>query len=260
MVPARLRELPVLVIVTYRPEYSPRWTDQAHVTLLSLNRLGRRQGAELIARVTGGKALPQELLEQILTHTDGVPLFIEELTKSVLESKLLREENDRYTLQAPLPALAIPTTLRDSLIARLDRLAPVRELAQIGACIGRQFSYELLARVSRLSNDQLEEAVQKLVEAGLVYRRGTPPDATYTFKHALVQDAAYDSLLKSRRALLHAQIARVLEKDFADALANEPELLAHHYTQAGDLAAAIPLWRKAGGAGCAQSRAAGGYW
>jgi tetratricopeptide (TPR) repeat protein len=242
----RLRELPVLVIITYRPEYIPRWTDQAHVTTLGLNRLGRRQATALVAKVTGGKVLPHEVLDQILAHTDGVPLFIEELTKSVLESKLLREVGDQYVLDGPLPALAIPTTLRDSLIARLDRLAPVRELAQIGACIGREFSYELLAALSPLQGERLDEALEQLTKTGLVFRRGTPPDASYTFKHALVQDAAYDSLLKSKRAQLHAQIAQVLEKEFFDQVENAPELLAHHYTQAGTLATAIPLWRKAG--------------
>src|SRR5207344_3199209 len=223
-----------------------KWTEQAHVTLLGLTRLGRRQAAELVTKVTGGKALPAEVLEQIVAHTDGVPLFVEELTKSVLESGLLREAGDHYTLLAPLPPLAIPTSLRDSLLARLDRLAPVKEIAQIGACIGREFSYELLACISTLSTEQLDASLRKLTEAGLVYRRGTPPDATYTFKHALVQDAAYDSLLKSKRAQLHAQIAQVLEKDFSDTVANEPELLAHHHTQAASLAAAIPLWCKAG--------------
>ncbi len=242
----RLQALPILLVITYRTEYTPHWAEQAHVTTLGLSRLGRRLGAELVAKVTGGKTLPQEVLDQIVAHTDGVPLFVEELTKSVLESGLLREADGRYTLQAPLPALAIPTSLRDSLLARLDRLAPVKEIAQIGACIGRQFSYELLACISTLRNEQLEEALKKLTEAGLVYRRGTPPDATYTFKHALVQDAAYDSLLKSKRLQLHAQIAHALEKDFAERVTNEPELLAHHYTQAGDLVSAIPLWRKAG--------------
>jgi predicted ATPase/adenylylsulfate kinase-like enzyme len=242
----RLRDLPVLLIVTYRPEYSPRWTDKAHVTLLSLNRLGRRQGAELVAKVTGGKTLPQEVLEQIVAHTDGVPLFVEELTKSVLESKLLRDTGDRYFLDGPLPALAIPTTLRDSLIARLDRLAPVRELAQIGACIGREFSYELLAMVSPFKGARLEEALEQLTKTGLVFRRGAPPDATYTFQHALVQDAAYDSLLKSRRVQLHAQIAEALERDFSGRLANEPEVLALHFTQAGLSERAVPYWMRAG--------------
>ena len=242
----RLRNLPVLVLVTYRPEYSPRWTDQAHVTTLGLNRLGRRQGAELISKLTGGRALPQEVLDQILAHTDGVPLFVEELTKSVLESKLLREAGDRYVLDGSLPALAIPTTLRDSLIARLDRLAPVRELAQIGACIGREFSYKLLAALSPLKGERLEEALEQLTKTGLVFRRGAPPDASYIFKHALVQDAAYDSLLKSKRAQAHAQIAQALDRDFSDTVANEPEMLAHHYTQAGNLVSAVPWWRKAG--------------
>ncbi len=242
----RLHAVPVLLVMTYRPEHMPPWVGQPNVTSLTLNRLGRRQGAELVAKMTGSKALPQEVLQQILAHTDGVPLFVEELTKSVLESGLLRETGDQYTLRAPLPLLAIPTSLRDSLLARLDRLAPVKEIAQIGACIGREFSYELLACISTLTNEQLEEALKKLVDAGLVYRRGTLPEATYIFKHALVQDAAYDSLLRSRRQQLHAQLGNVLETEFSDIVASEPELLAHHYTQAGNLAAAIPWWRKAG--------------
>jgi tetratricopeptide (TPR) repeat protein len=164
----------------------------------------------------------------------------------VLESGLLRESSGRYTLQAPLPEFAIPTSLRDSLLARLDRLAPVKEIAQIGACIGREFSYQLLACVSTLRAEQLEEAVKKLTEAGMVYRRGTPPDATYTFKHALVQDAAYDSLLRSRRVQLHAQIAGALERDFSERMVNEPELLALHFAQAGLNERAVPYWLKAG--------------
>jgi hypothetical protein len=242
----RLQTLPILLVITYRTDYTLHWAEQAHVTTLGLSRLGRRHGAELVAKVTGGKVLPREVLEQIVAHTDGVPLFVEELTKSVLESGVLRETSDQYVLSAPLPVLAIPTSLRDSLLARLDRLASVREIAQIGACIGREFSYELLASASAFGNDRLEEALRKLVDAGLVYRRGAPPDATYTFKHALVQDAAYDSLLKAKRQQLHAQIAHALEKEFSGRVVDEPELLAHHYTQAGKLAEAIPLWRKAG--------------
>lgn len=242
----KLARLPLLFVVTHRPEYVPPWAGQSGVTSLALNRLGRREGAQLVAKVTAGRPLPGALLEEILSRTDGVPLFVEELTKSVLESGLLREAGDRYTLQTPLSALAIPTSLRDSLVARLDRLATVKEIAQIGACIGREFSYELLARVASLDGGQLEAALDKLLDAGLVIRRGTPPDASYTFKHALVQDAAYDSLLKSRRIQLHAAIAQALEQEFTDRVANKPEWLAHHHTHAGNLDAAIPLWRMAG--------------
>jgi len=242
----RIQTLAVLLVITHRPEYTLRWAQQPHVTRLGLGRLGRRQGAELVAQVTQGRALPAEVLQQIVAHTDGVPLFVEELTKSVLESGLLRQAGNEYTLQTPLPPLAIPTSLRDSLLARLDRLTPVKDIIQIGACIGREFSYELLARISELADHHLESSLGKLIEAGLVYRRGTPPDATYTFKHALVQDAAYDSLLKGKRQLLHGRIARVLQEDFADRVATEPGLLAHHYTKAGNLAAAIPWWREAG--------------
>jgi len=242
----RLQALSVLLVVTHRPEYMVRWAQQPHVTILGLGRLGRRQGAELVNQVTLGRGLPAEVLERIVSHTDGVPLFIEELTKSVLESGVLREAGDQYALQSPLPPVAIPISLRDSLLARLDRLAPVKDVIQIGACIGREFSHELIARVSALSDARLEEALEKLTEAGLVYRRGTPPDATYTFKHALVQDVAYDTLLKSKRQRLHALIADALEKEFPQSVATKPELLAHHRTQAGHLTAAIPLWRSAG--------------
>ena len=242
----KLQGLPVLLVMTYRLEYVPLWAGQANVTSLILNRLARRAGAELVGAVTQGRALPAEVLDEILARTDGVPLFVEELTRSVLESGLLRAEGDHYTLQGPLTALAIPASLRDSLMARLDRLGPVKEIAQIGACIGREFSYELLERVALPDGEPLDASLERLVDAGLVSRRGLPPDTTFTFKHALVQDAAYDSLLKSRRSELHAEIARVLETEFADGMASKPEWLAHHHTQAGHLAQAIPLWRKAG--------------
>ena len=204
----RIRQLPVLVLITFRPEFQPPWTGQAHVTTLTMSRLGRRQGADLVARVTGDKPLPAEIVEQIVARTDGVPLFVEELTKTVLESGLLADAGDRYELSGPLPPLAIPTTLHDSLMARLDRLAPVKEVAQIGAVIGREFSHELLAAVvAAVRADLLDDALDQLVASELIFRRGTPPEATYTFKHALVQDAAYQSLLKSKRQQLHARIA-----------------------------------------------------
>jgi len=243
---ARVRRLPILLVVTFRPEFAPPWSDLPYVNLVALDRLGPGEGAELATNVAQGKGLPAGLLDQIVARTDGVPLFVEELTKSVLESGLLRETNDRYALQPALPGISIPSSLRDSLLARLDRLSPVKYVLQIGACIGRDFSHGLLARIPELRDERIDEALVKLTEAGLIFRRGTAVDAIYTFKHALVQDAAYDSLLKSKRQQLHAQLAQVLQEDFADRVANDPDLLAHHYTQAGNPAAAIPWWREAG--------------
>jgi class 3 adenylate cyclase/tetratricopeptide (TPR) repeat protein len=242
----KVHELPILVVLTYRLEYVQPWTTHPGVTTLTLSRLGREQAVQLIHMVTGGKALPPEVLDEILVRTDGVPLFVEELTRSVLESGQLREENDYYVLQGPLAGLAIPASLRDLLMARLDRLGPGKEFAQIGACIGREFSYELIERISGRNAEQLEVSLEKLVNSGLVGQQGSPPAALYTFKHALIQDAAYDSLLKSQRSELHGRIAQVLEKDFAERVSHAPEWLAHHHTQASHLSEAIPLWRKAG--------------
>jgi class 3 adenylate cyclase/predicted ATPase len=239
----RTRQLPVLALITFRPEFQPPWSGQAHVTSLTMSRLGRRQGADLVARVTGAKPLPATIVEQIVARTDGVPLFVEELTKTVLESELLADAGDHYELSGPLPPLAIPTTLHDSLMARLDRLAPVKKIAQIGAVIGREFSHELVAAVSSLSEADLNSALDQLVIAQLIFRRGTPPEATYSFKHALVQDAAYQSLLKSRRQQLHGHIARVLEDEFPD---TPHEVLAHHFTEAGLDEKAVGRWYAAG--------------
>jgi predicted ATPase len=251
----RVRTLPVLLIITFRPEFTPPWTAHAHATLLTLNRLGRRQGAALVARVTCGKELPAEVVGQIMAKTDGVPLFVEELTKTVLESGLLQEEESRYALTGPLPPLAIPATLQDSLMARLDRLAPAKEVAQIGAVLGREFSHELLAAVAPLRDNELQDALTQLVEAELVFRRGAPPEAIYSFKHALVQDAAYQSLLNSRRQQLHARIAQVLEERFPMTAEVEPELLAHHCTQAGLHEKAVAYWHRAGQRAFARSAA-----
>ena len=239
------QRLPVLVLITFRPEFQPPWTGQAHVTALTMSRLGRRQGADLVARVTGDKPLPAEVVEQIVARTDGVPLFVEELTKAVLESDLLIDAGDRYELSGPLRPLAIPTTLHDSLMARLDRLAPVKEVAQTAAVIGREFSHALLAAVSLLPEDPLDDALDRLVASELIFRRGTPPDAAYTFKHALVQDVAYQSLLKSKRQQLHARIAEVLEERFTDFAKTSPELLAHHFAEAGLVEQAIVYWERA---------------
>ena len=192
------------------------------------------------------------LLEQILTRTDGVPLFVEELTKSILESGELKEAGDHYEYVGSARAVTIPATLRDSLMARLDRFMPVKEIAQIGAAIGREFSYELIAAVAPIPRAQLDDALMQLVESGLAFRRGTPPDAVYTFKHALVQDAAYDSLLKSRRQELHGRIARVIEQRFPNVRISEPEVLAHHCQEAGLTEKAVLYWLEAGQQGIAR--------
>ena len=241
----RVPTLPILLIVTFRPEFTPPWAGRPHVTSLSLNRLPRRQRAEMIAGVTGGKALPQEIVAQIIDRTDGVPLFVEELTKAVVESGILTDAGDRYTATGPVPALAIPATLQASLLARLDRLAPVREVAQIGAALGRQFSHELIGAVAPMPAGQLADALVQLVGAELIYCRGTPPDAEYTFKHALVQDAAYSTLLRSRRQQLHARIAATLEERFPDIVAAQPALLAHHFDAASLTDPAIDYYRRA---------------
>ena len=220
----RVRTLPMLVLITCRPEFSPRWSGHAHLTLLTLSRLGRRQGTSMVEQLTGGKALPAEVLAQILARTDGVPLFVEELTKVVLESGLLVEESDRYVLIGPLPPLAIPATLHDSLMARLDRFAPVKQVAQIAACIGREFSYDLVSMTAPLSEDTLQDALKGLCASELVFCRGTPPNASYRFKHALVHEVAYRSLLRSRRQQLHARIAAVLEERFPQTAETDPEL------------------------------------
>jgi class 3 adenylate cyclase/tetratricopeptide (TPR) repeat protein len=242
----RVKTVPLLVVLTHRPEFQSRWSGQGHVGALNLSKLTRAQSAAMVSALAGGKALPEALLDQILTRTDGVPLFVEELTKSILESGELKELGDHYEYAGPARAVTIPATLRDSLMARLDRFMPVKEIAQIGAAIGREFSYELIAAVAPLSQAQLDDALTQLSASGLAFRRGTPPDSIYTFKHALVQDAAYDSLLKSRRQELHGKIARVIEARFPNIKTTEPEVLAHHLTAAGLAAAAIPLWQAAG--------------
>jgi class 3 adenylate cyclase/predicted ATPase len=242
----RVQHLQVLALITCRPEFTPPWPSQAHVSALALTRLGRREGAALVDGVVGAKSLPHEVSAQIVAKTDGVPLFVEELTKTVLESGLLQDAGDRYELSGPLPPLAIPTSLHDSLLARLDRLAPVKEVAQTAAVIGREFSHELLAAVSPLPEPQLNGALDRLVAAELVYRRGAPPDVTYSFKHALVQDTAYGTLLRSKRQQLHARIAKVLEQQFPETAETQPELLAQHCTEAGLTEKGIRYWVEAG--------------
>jgi tetratricopeptide (TPR) repeat protein len=240
-----IQRLPVLVLITFRPEFQPPWTGQAHVTTLTMNRLGRRQGADLVARVTGDKGLPAEIIEQIVARADGVPLFVEELTKTVLESGLLADAGDHYELSSPLQPLAIPTTLHDSLMARLDRLGAAKELAQTASVIGRQFSYELLAAVAEMDMTNFKAALDELVGAELVFRHGTAPEVTYAFKHVLVQDTAYRSLLKGRRERLHSRIAKALERRLPKVVRSEPETLARHYSEAGLPESAIRYWLRA---------------
>ena len=249
----RVGSLPVLLIVTFRPEFQPPWTGQPQVTMLALNRLDRHDRTVLVEQIAGGKALPDEVVDQIADRADGVPLFVEELTKSVLESGLLREERDRYVLDGVLPPFAIPTTLHDSLLARLDRLASVRNVAQIGAAIGREFPYALLRAVSRLSEDELQTALARLVASELVFRRGAAPDAVYSFKHALVQDTAHGSLLRNARQQLHARIAEALAAHSPEMMDSQPELFAQHYAEAGLVKRAVAYWGKAGHRSAARS-------
>jgi predicted ATPase len=243
----------VLVIVTFRPEFAPPWVGRPHVSVLTLNRLPPRQRAEMIAYVTGGKTLPREIADQIVDRTDGVPLFIEEVTKTVVESAIVVEAGDHYAINAPGAPLAIPTTLHGSLLARLDRLAPTRELAQIGAAIGRQFSHELISAVAAMPQQQIDDALAQLVNSELIFRRGTLPDAEYTFKHALVQDAAYSTLLRSRRRQLHARIVTTLERQFPEIVDSQPQLAAQHCAEAGLNEKALAYWLKAGQRAVARS-------
>jgi class 3 adenylate cyclase/predicted ATPase len=242
----QIKTMRILMLATARPEFAPPWPSHRHTSSMGLTRLDKIEGEALVAGMTGDKSLPRELLDQIVARTDGVPLFIEELTKTVLESGLLREADDRYELTGPLPSLAIPSTLHASLLARLDRLASVKDVAQIGAAIGREFTYTLISAVAALPERDLNAALAQLVRAELIFQRGVPPDATYQFKHALVQDTSYASLVRSRRQQLHGQIARALEERFPDSVATEPETLAHHFTEGGLTESALGYWLKAG--------------
>jgi class 3 adenylate cyclase/predicted ATPase len=249
----RLPKRRILAMITLRPEFSPPWIGRPNVTLLTLNRLSPRQRADMISGVTGGKTLPKEITDQIIERTDGVPLFIEELTKSVVESGLVTETGDHYSVTGPTAPLAIPTTLQASLLARLDRLAPTREVAQIGAALGRTFSHEVISAVAQIPRQKLDDALEQLVGAELIFRRGTPPDAEYTFKHALVRDTAYSTLLRSRRQQIHARVASTLENQFPEVVAAQPGLLAHHCTEAGLHDRAVEYLLKAGQQAVARS-------
>ena len=252
----RIRQIPVLALFILRPEFEPSWVGLPNVSTLMLGRLARGNVENIVTQVTGGRALPSEVMNQIVAKTDGNPLFVEELTKAVLEGDILVKDADSYRLDGPLPPLAIPATLQDSLMARLDRLAPVKEISQIGAAIGREFSYSLLREVVGRDEPSLRRALTKLEQAELVFRRGEPPEATYSFKHALVRDAAYESLLKSRRQRLHGQIARAMEERFPDIVMSQPEIVAHHFTEAGLAEPAISYWLRAGNLALTRSASA----
>ena len=229
----RVPRLPMLFLLTFRPEFEPRWAGRPHASLLTLDRLGEPEAARLAERVAGAKTLPTEVADGIVQRADGIPLFIEELTKNLLEASLLREQEGRYVLDGPLPPLAIPSSLHASLLARLDRLSPVKEIAQIAAALGREFSYDVVAAVANRSDEHVCEALRQLTEAGLVFPHGAPPSAAFRFKHALVQDTAYGTLLRGQKQQLHARIGRVLEQRYPELAEKQPEILAHHFTQAG---------------------------
>jgi predicted ATPase len=248
----RIRTLRVLLIVTFRPEFEPPWIGQPHVTALTINRLTEREVGAIIDRIVGNKRLPASIRQDIIERTDGIPLFVEEMTKAVLEAESAGAAA-HVAAAVPSPALAVPASLHASLMARLDRLGPAKEVAQIGAAIGREFSHSLLAASVGKPEAELTSALDRLVQSGLLFRQGVPPHASYLFKHALVQDTAYGSLLREPRRALHARIADVLERQFADIAESQPELLARHCTEAGLIEKAADFWGKAGQRSLARS-------
>ena len=237
-------KLPVLLIVTFRPDFIPPWIGRSHVTTVTINRLPERDVRAMIDRVAGNTLLPPEVRQDIIERSDGIPLFVEEMTKAALEAE--SEGVAQRTAVASFSALAVPASLHGSLLARLDRVGPAKEVAQIGAALGRKFSYPLLAAVVRRPEAELASALDRLVAAGLLFQQGVPPHATYLFKHALVQDAAYGTLLREPRRTLHARIAETFETQFGEIADNQPELLARHYAEAGLVEDAASLWGKAG--------------
>jgi predicted ATPase len=251
---AQIDCLPVLLAATFRPEFQPPWVGQAHATVIALNRLGRCDGAVMVERLAGNAALlPPDVIAEIVERTDGVPLFIEEMTKAVLEAGA---ERGGEIAEPPVPSavLGVPATLQALLMARLDRLGPAAKgVAQIGAAIGGEFSYELAASASELAEERLQDALQRLVDASLVFQRGTPPEAAYLFKHALVQDTAYSTLLRGPRRQLHARIAEALEAQLPELMDTQPELFAQHYAEAGLVEKSVAYWGKAGHGSAARS-------
>src|SRR5690349_11518831 len=249
----KITDLPVLLVATYRPEFQPPWVGGSQVTVIALNRLGRNEGATLVHRLAGNLgALPPDIVDEIVERTDGVPLFVEELTKAVVEAGA--DRGYASISAVPSSSLAVPATLHASLLGRLDRLGPAaKNVAQVGAAIGRDFSHELLAAAAPLAEPELQEALRRLVEAGLVFQRGMPPTAEYLFKHAMVQDTAYSTLLRGPRQVLHRRIVEALEQRFPDFIETRPEILAHHYGEAAIADKAISYWHRAGKLSVAKS-------
>ena len=241
----KIQTLPVLLIVTFRPEFDPPWIGRPYVTALTLNRLAEREISAMIDRVVGNKGLPANIRQDIIERADGIPLFVEEMTKAVLEAES-ESASERTAAAVPSRALAVPASLHASLMARLDRLGSAKEVAQVSAAIGREFSHTLVASVVGKPEAEVNLALDRLVAAGLLFRQGVAPDATYLFKHALVQDAAYGTLLRDDRRVLHARIAETLESQFAEIAESQPELLARHCTGGGLVEKAALLWGKAG--------------
>jgi len=242
----RIRHLPILLVITCRPEFVPNWGEPDHLTTLLLGRIAPEASRELAQQVAGGRSLPGELMHQILAKTDGIPLFVEEFTRTIVESGILEDRDGVLSLRTPLLGIEVPATLRDSLMARLDRLSPVKQVAQIGAAIGREFSYSMIMRVTGLDEPALRDALQRLEDAQLITSSGTPPEATYTFRHALVQDVAYDSMLRSVLRVLHGDIAHMLIEHMPQLVASEPATLAHHFSRAEMPSSAFEWWCKAG--------------
>jgi class 3 adenylate cyclase/predicted ATPase len=236
----------LLMVLTARPEFVPPWPARSHITPITLNRLERQHSEALVNRLAGTRPLPAEVVEHIVAKTDGVPLYVEELTKTILASDILRDTGGRYELTGPLASLAIPDTLQESLMARLDRLPQVRELAQLGSVLGREFAYEMITGLATVGETALQAGLGQLVASELLYQRGRPPRARYIFKHALVQDAAYQSLLRRTRQQHHQQVAELLESRFPEVVRVQPELLARHYSEAGVTERAVTYWLEAG--------------
>jgi class 3 adenylate cyclase/tetratricopeptide (TPR) repeat protein len=237
--------VPILNVLTYRPDFVPPWPMRSHMTPITLNRLERQEVESFVRYLSGDKSLPGEVLEHIVAKVDGVPLYIEEITKTIIESQVLIEEEGGYRLDGELAELQIPSTLQDSLMSRLDRAPSLRVVAQMGSVLGREFTYEMLNAVIDLEGTALQSGLEQLVDDELLYQRGRGTRSRYIFKHALIQDAAYQSLLKRTRLQYHHQVAELLEEQFPEIAQTQPGLVAHHFAEAGAWEQAATYWQQA---------------